>query len=154
MEEQTLRYYLGLFSTLLLLYFFYIINFNTLSFESENITIDKGESVFSISKKFTIKENFVNRKIYYFITLAIDSFFHKMQYGKFKLKKNINYIDTIKIFTSKSNVDYRITIIEGWEKYKLDKYLLSFYKNYKTIPYNYLIADTYIINSFGDPSAL
>ena len=52
------------------------------------------------------------------------------------------------------NYDYKITIIEGWQKFQLDNYLSSYYENYETIPYEDLIANTYIINSSNSISDL
>jgi len=52
----------------------------------------------------------------------------------------------IRIITSKSNVDYNITIIEGWELYNLKKYLNIYYSD-NNLLYNEVIANTYNINS-------
>ena len=53
----------------------------------------------------------------------------------------------MKIISKKSNLDFRITIIEGWEEYQLSNYLSIFFNEKFTIPYENLLADTYIINS-------
>ena len=76
-----------------------------------------------------------------------NKYYKTINYGQFIIKKNSNLLEILNLITEKSNYDYKITIIEGWEKYQLDSYLSSFYENYKTIPYTNLIANTYIINS-------
>ena len=39
----------------------------------------------------------------------------------------------MEIVTSKSNYNYKITIIEGWEKFQINKYLSNFYDNFDTV---------------------
>ena len=64
-----------------------------------------------------------------------------------KLKKNSTFYQILKTISKKSNVDFKISIIEGWEKYQLDKYISSFYDDYEVFEYENLLASTYIINS-------
>ena len=148
MEEQTLRYYLSLFSILIFLfYFIYLITFKSLKIDEQIFDINKGESIYQIINKITKKENFIEKKIYKLLLILSNRYYSPINYGKFILNKNSNIIEITKIISSKSNLDYKITIIEGWEKYQLNEYLFSFYKEYQPIPYNKLIANTYLINS-------
>ncbi len=148
MEGQTLRYYLSLFSfCILLTYFIYIFNFNLLNLNNKIIEINKGEPIIKILDKVAINENEINKKIYYLYIYMYNKYYKKINYGKFQFTKSLNINETLKIISTKSNIDYQITIVEGWEKYQLDKYLSSFYNDFERINYNELIADTYFINS-------
>ena len=44
-------------------------------------------------------------------------------------------------------MDYKTTIIEGWQKYNLNEYLNKFYDKNTFIDYDRILADTYYINS-------
>jgi len=145
-EEQTLRYYLSLFS-FLIIYLIFLLTINSIEINSKIIDISKGESIKKISNKITYNENFFNKKIYYLLFSLSNKYYLPIKYGKFKIKKKIKVVELIKIISTKSNLDYRITIVEGWEKYQLNNYLLNYYDDFKEIPYNKLIANTYIINS-------
>ena len=82
-----------------------------------------------------------------------NNFFNSYKYGKFKIDNHSNIIDITNTISKKSNIDYKLTIVEGWEYYQLSEFLLSYYSSIITIPYDNLIADTYYIdssNSFED----
>ena len=148
MEEQILRYYLSLFSFLLIfLYLIFLLFFKNIILDNNIINIEKGEPTLLIINKITNNENYFERKFLNFTILITDKYYKPINYGKFLVKNNSNIIEILKIITSKSNYNYKITIVEGWEKYQLDNYLSSYYEDYKTIPYTDLIANTYIINS-------
>ena len=148
LEEQTLRYYLSLFSIFsFLIYFIYLITFKSLNIDEQIIDIKKGESIYKISNKITDKENFIDKKMYKLLLVLSNNYYSPINYGRFTINKDPNFLEIIKIISTKSNLDYKITIVEGWEKYQLNKYLSTFYSNYKTIPYSNLIANTYLINS-------
>ena len=147
MEGQILRYYLGLFSLFFIFYLIFIIFFKNVNTFDDIIKINKGENTLSISNKITYNYNYFDKNIFKLIILFTDKYYKPINYGQFIIKKNSNFLEILKLITEKSNYDYKITIIEGWEKYQLDNYLSSYYEDYKTIPYTDLIANTYIINS-------
>ena len=148
MEELTLRFCLILFSIfLLLIYFIYLFNFKIIKLDEQIINIKKNESIYNIVDRFTKNENYLYQKIYLLSSILSNNYNQKINYGKFKINKNPSFVDILKIITKESNVDYRLTIVEGWERYQLDKYLSFYYPDYNKISYSALIADTYIINS-------
>tara|TARA_Y100000590_G_scaffold462238_1_gene625855 strand:- start:559 stop:1512 length:954 start_codon:yes stop_codon:yes gene_type:complete len=148
LEELTLRYYLSLSSFLvILIYFIYLLSINSINNQTKIIEINKGDSINQISKNIFLEKNYFESKIYNLVTLIYDKYYKPINFGKFKIKKNSNIFELLSIISKKSNIDYKITIIEGWEKYQLREYISSFYNDYKFIDYNQLIADTYIINS-------
>ena len=126
---------------------FFLFNFKAIKLDTHFINIKKNESIYSIANNITKNENYLHQKIYYLTLILINNYNHKINYGKFKINKNPNFINILRIITKKSNIDYKLTFIEGWEKYQLDEYLSLYYQNYEQIPYDALIADTYIINS-------
>ena len=154
MEEQILRYYLSLFSLLVLLYLIFIIFFKNINTVDNIIKINKGENTLSITNKIVYNQNYFDQNIFKLTILLADKYYKPINYGQFIIKKNSNFLEILKIITKKSNYDYKITIIEGWEKFQLDNYLSSYYQNYATIPYSDLIANTYIINSSNSISDL
>ena len=149
MEVLTLRYYLSLFSILLiiLIFFLYNLNFNIGFDNDEIIHINKGQSIKEISHNINKKNNSLKGKIYYYILKISNKFYSPINYGKFKIKKNSTLIFFIKTISTKSNLDYKITIVEGWEHFQLSEYLKVFYNDKIKIPYGHILADTYIINS-------
>lgn len=148
LEEQTLRYYLSLFSIFfILLYFLIFFTFKSLNLENQIFAINKGESIDSIINRITKKENFLEKKIFKLFLILSNKYYAPINYGKFKIYKNSNLIEIITTISRKSNLDYKITIVEGWEEYQLNNYLSLFYKKYNSIPYHNLISDTYLINS-------
>ena len=148
MEAQILRYYLSLFSFLLIfLYLIFLLFFKNINLDNDIINIEKGEPTLLIINKITNNENYFEKKFLNFIILITDKYYKPINYGKFLVKNNSNIIKILKIITSKSNYNYKITIVEGWEKYQLNKYLHTYYNEIDDIPYNQLIANTYLIDS-------
>ena len=148
MEAQILRYYLSLFSFLLIfLYLIFLLFFKNINLDNDIINIEKGEPTLLIINKITNNENYFERKFLNFIILITDKYYKPINYGKFLVKNNSNVIKILKIITSKSNYNYKITIVEGWEYYQLNKYLQTYYNKIDNIPYNQLIANTYLIDS-------
>ena len=148
LEELTLRFYLILFSIFFfIIYFIYLFNFNSIKLDEQFINIKKNESVYNIANNITKNENFFHQKIFYLSLILSNNFNIKVNYGIFEINKKPSFINILKIITKKSNIDFKLTIVEGWERYQLDKYLSSYYPDYEQLPYNSLIADTYIINS-------
>ena len=148
MEVLTLRFYLTLFSIFfLIIYFFYLFNFKVIILDKKIINIKKNESIHNIVNSIVKDENYIHKKIFYLSLILNNKYNQKINYGKFRIDNNLSFLNLLKIITNKSNIDYRLTIVEGWEKYQLDKYLSSYYLDYEQLPYNALIADTYKINS-------
>jgi len=148
LEELTLRFYLILFSIFFfIIYLSYLFVFKTIKLDKQIINIKKNESIYNIAKNIAKNENYLHQKLYY-LSLAINNNYNqKINYGKFKIDKNPSFINILQVITKKSNIDYKLTIVEGWEKYQLNKYLSSYYQDYEQLSYGALIADTYIINS-------
>jgi UPF0755 protein len=91
--------------------------------------------------------NFIEKNIYYIIIQITNNFLSTINYGKFVFDDKKNFLEIVSIISKKSNFDYKITIIEGWQEFQLKNYLIKYYKNYKSIPYENLLSETYIINS-------
>ena len=148
MEELTLRFYLILSSILfLIIYFIFLFNFKSIKLDEQLINIKKNESIYNIANYIVKNENFFHQKIFYLYLALSNDFNRKVNYGNFKINKNPSFANIVNIITKKSNIDHKLTIVEGWERYQIDKYLSSYYPDYEQLPYNSLIADTYIINS-------
>ena len=148
MEEQTLRYYLSLFSLIFfILYFIYILFFQKLFLEQTTITINKRDNINKIANLISKDNNYIEKRIYLLSLKISNAFYKSIHYGKFNINKNSNFFSVLKTISKKSNLDFKITIIEGWEEYQLSNYLNIFFKEKFVIPYENLLADTYIINS-------
>ena len=147
-EEQTLRYYSLLFSLLFVIfYLFYFLFFQSFFQKDHILKIHKGDPIIKISNSLSKEENYLDKKMIYYTLKLSNKFYSSIKYGNFLIKKNINFIKIISLISSKSNIDYKITVIEGWNEYNLNKYLKNFfYKDY-FIPYENVLAETYIINS-------
>ena len=148
MEVQILRYYLGLFSFLFIfIYLIFLLFFKNINLDNNIINIQKGEATLLVINKITNNENYFEKKLFNFIILITDKYYKPINYGKFLIKNDSNIFAIIKIITSKSNFNYKITIVEGWEKFQLNKYLYTYYEEINDIQYNELIANTYLIDS-------
>ena len=148
LEVQTLRYYLSLFSVIIfLLYSYYIIQFQFLFKDQHTIRIIKGDSVSKISENIIIDKNYLQKNIYYLLIVFSNRFISPINYGDFLIEKNSNILSVLRTISKASNVNYEITIIEGWEKYQLTNYLNKFFIEQTILDYDSLLADTYYINS-------
>ncbi len=148
MEEQILRYYLGLFSFLfIILYLIFLLFFKNLNLDENIVNIKKGEPALLIANKITNNENYFEKNLFNLIILISDKYYKPINYGKFLINKKSNIFEILNIITNKSNYNYKITIVEGWEKYQLNEYLSNYYNEMNNIPYNNLIANTYLIDS-------
>ena len=148
LEEQTLRYYLSLFSVIIFLFYsYYIVHFQFLFNDKHIIKISKGDSISKISEKIIIDKNYLQKKIYYFLIKFSNKYISTINYGDFLIEKNSNILSVLKTVSKASNINYEITIIEGWEKYQLTNYLKKFFTTHAIIDYDILLADTYYINS-------
>ena len=149
LEELILHSYLKLFNLLIIIllilitYFIIIINKNYY-LKTEIINISKGEKIENIIENNFIQLNKINKyifKIYYKLNLILfDQFIH---YGDFSLNREITFNNFLNIISRPSNILNKITIVEGWNKENLDKELSKYFDNFKTIPYEDILANTY-----------
>ena len=148
LEEQILRYYLSLFSVIIfLIYSYYVIQFQFVFNDQHIIKISKGDSVKQISKNIIVNKNYLQNKIYYLLIIFSNKFISPINYGDFLIEKNSNILSLLKTISKVSNINYEITIVEGWEKYQLTNYLKKYFTKHTNIDYDTILADTYYINS-------
>ena len=150
MEEQTLLYYLKVFSftlfLVLLFLFIYVYNILNKNIELKNnpFNIDRGESLEEIIIKNINNHSLLDINIvksYLKINKLIRS--NLIHYGDFNVPKKSSYLDFINIISKPSNLLTKITIIEGWSQKKLNLELSKYFRDYYPIPYADIIADTY-----------
>ena len=150
MEERILRYYLKAFSItfifiiiLFSIYILYLLNKNIVV-KKNPIIINKNDSIEDILKNNIVDVTDLDvylTKIYLRINYFINNKFY--HYGDFNIKNNSTLIDFLNIISKPSNVLLKITIVEGWSQNQLDLELSKYFVNFKTIPYQQIIADTY-----------
>ena len=154
MEELILLYYLNLYKYFLFIFFFilifiyyiYSINYKKIIIQDTNIDIKKGSNIRIISNE--IFKDYSNLDYFiYHISLNFLNYFNKVHYGKFFLKKNYTFKDIYLTIIKPSNVNIKITIVEGWQKYQLNDYLDNFFLENNDIEYNDVLANTYFIKS-------
>ena len=150
LEELILRYYLKVFSfiTILLifinlLFFFYIIN-KELNLKNNVLTIEKNQKIEEILfeninniNSFEIK---IIKKYYYLNNFVNKNFIH---YGDFLLDRKISAYNLLSIISKPSNIINKITIVEGWSQNQIEIELSKYFHNFKKIPYEDILADTY-----------
>ncbi len=152
LEEQTLHYYLKVFSFFIIFLSIFLVTYSLYVFNKDivlkknPININKGEKLEEV-----LKNNIFNlsnfdiflTKIYFKLHNIINkTYFH---YGDFNIRENVSLLNFINIISKPSNVLYKITIVEGWSQKQLDAELSKFFSEYYSIPYEAIIADTYFI---------
>ena len=153
LEEQILLYYLRIISLILILvslYLSYLFFLKDIELLDLNVTIEKNQSSTKI-----IDTNIANlNSIEKFITkkyLSIHSkYLKQIHYGKFIFPEEVNLKIFISTITKPSNFILKITIVEGWRKYQLNKLLKYRFSNFKEIEYLDILADTYFLHSYED----
>jgi UPF0755 protein len=147
--EQTLRFYLKVFSFLLifLIYFFYIFFVKEINLKNDYFYIKKSDNYKNIIN-YNIIDNNINLFFYKLTLRSLLFINNKMHFGKFKLKKNSSYYHLLKTIVLPSNVYNKITIVEGWSKSDLNIILLKNFNDFIDLNYDSIIADTYIL-SYG-----
>ncbi len=150
MEEQTLHYYLKVFSILfffililLLSYIFYVLN-KKITLQQNLLNIQKGEKLekilsYNIVDLSELEINII--KIYYYYNKFIYKKF--IHFGDFNVEKISSIKDLLDIIYNPSNVLNKITIVEGWSINQFDNELSKHFSNYSSIPYEKILADTY-----------
>ena len=157
MEEQTLLYYSKVFSISLIVIFIFISSYIYLILNKNLVLKNNPINIKMHEKIDNIIDNNINNlsaldieiiKIYLKINLILNqSFFH---YGDFYFQNNSSFLDFINIITKPSNIINKITIIEGWTKKQLNSELTDHFKNFNSIDFKDIIADTYFINKNSD----
>ena len=152
LEEQTLHYYLRVFSLIIIVFFILLIFYSSYIFNKDivlkknPIQISKGDKIEDV-----LTNNIYNlstfeitlTKIYFKINNLVNkTYFH---YGNFIINEDSSLYNLIKIISKPSNQLFKITIVEGWSKKKLDLELSKFFPDYYSIPYEDIIADTYFL---------
>ena len=117
LEELILRYYLSLFSLFfIIIYLFYILSLRPVFDKEKLLEINKGESLYNISSILTKNNIFIEKKLYYLILKFYNKFYSTINYGKFVIKKKSTYLSILNTISNTSNIDFKITIVEGWSK--------------------------------------
>ena len=154
MEEQILRYYLKIFSSLFLLllvcYIFYILYLKLINIEKEKIIIEKGENLENIILNNFTDINSLNVLIYKSSIKLYNIFIKHIHYGEFHINNKKNFINFLSTISKPSNIINKITIIEGWSKYQLNNELKKSFTNFETLNFKDIIADTYYIETKED----
>ena len=149
MEEQILRYYLKIISSLFLFilvcYIFYILTFKLINIEKEKIIIEKGENLTNIITNNFTNTNSLNLLIFMNSIKLYNLFIKHIHYGEFHIDNKINFINFLTTISKPSNIINKITIIEGWSKRKLNNELQKSFSNFEVLSYKDIIADTYFI---------
>ena len=157
MEEQILHYYLNhikkffiLFIIIIIIFFSFLSFYLFLNKKYEKnyvVNISKGESLEEISNIILFNSNIIEKKFFYYLLRFQNTFFNKIHYGEFQFKSNTSIIDIINIISNPSNVLYELTVVDGWQKYQLDKLFIDLFEKNNDIDYEDILADTYIYQS-------
>ena len=157
LEEQTLRYYLKVFSftIVLILIFLFIYAYNILNknieLKNNPLNINKGESLEEIIIKnvnnYSLLDIDIVKSFFKINNLISSSLIH---YGDFNVPKDSSFLDFINIISKPSNLLIKLTIIEGWSQKKLNLELSKYFKDFYPIPYADIIADTYYFEKSSD----
>ena len=119
--------------------------------DKEIISINKGDSITKVFKNnisdISNLEIFFIKLYYYYYSILNNKFIH---YGDFRINKIISSIDLINLISQPSNVNNKITIIEGWSINNLNNALSKNFTKYEEIPYENIIADTYYFKNNRD----
>tara|TARA_Y100000590_G_scaffold451464_1_gene592909 strand:+ start:606 stop:1556 length:951 start_codon:yes stop_codon:yes gene_type:complete len=153
LEEQILHYYLKTFSLLILLFLIFIFKilfYDNLNFKDDYIRINKNQIIENIVTD-NIEEDYNYKiNIYIYFMKFYNNLYKHIHYGDFKIDQNSTFYEFLNIISQPSNKLSKITIVEGWQEYQLQKLLNLHYNNYDKLNYFDIIADTYLINSSSD----
>jgi len=147
LEEQILRFYLKVFSFLLifLIYFIYIFLVREINLKNDYFYIKKNDNYKNIINNNIIDNN-INIFFYKFFLRNLLLFNNQIHFGKFKLKRNITYNQILKTIVLPSNIYNKITIVEGWTKRDLNIILYENFNDISELSYDKIIADTYMFS--------
>ena len=148
LEELILRYYLSLFSIILIIlfYLFCLIYLKPITFSKNSFTIPNGSNTVFISN-ILFENHFKVERYLYNYSLKILSLFKNIHYGTFNIDEKNTFIKLTKLITNYSNVDIKISLIEGWQSYQIIPYLENFFNSEISVNYEDILADTYFFKS-------
>ncbi len=154
MEEQTLHYYLKVFSiciifpTLCFTFYLFVFLNKNLNLNKNILKIAKGEKLENVLIQNVNNLSFLDIfyfKIYYQINnINNKNFIH---YGHFEISKEVTPKELLTLITKPSNILSKITIIEGWSQDELNYEISKHFLVDQKIPYEDIIADTYFFNN-------
>ena len=146
MEEQILRFYLKVFSFLLIVvfYFFYLFLIREINLKNDYFLIKKNENYINIINNNIIDNN-INLFFYKLILKTLLFSNNEIHFGKFILKENRTYYQILKSIILPSNYYNKITIVEGWSKSDLNNILQKNFADFHDLNYEKIIADTYML---------
>ena len=156
LEGLILRYYLKVFSIFLFVIIFFIFYshyiLNKKNYFSVNIiNISKNEDIESILYK-----NFVNLNYFDFVTFKyfyrINAYLNinNIHYGDFYVKNEISFLEFLDVISKPSNILNKLTIVEGWSEKDLNNELAKYFKDFDSIDYDEILADTYYFSKNED----
>ena len=151
LEEQILLYYLRIFSLLIiffLIYSSYLLFLKEIKLKNNNFNIEKNESLKTIIDSNFENLNFIEIFFAEFFLSINSKYIQNIHYGRFIIPDKHNLKKFISIISKPSNFILKITIIEGWDKTKLNKLLESYFEEFRDIKYEEILADTYYLHSY------
>ena len=92
--------------------------------EEINFEIDKNQSLTSISGKLK-KYGVIRSKILFLSYIKLKGYEKKIRFGEYLLPRRINLENLLDLFSSGKQINYSITIPEGWSSWKVVKFLNS-----------------------------
>ena len=92
--------------------------------EEINFEIDKNQSLTSISGKLK-KYGVIRSKILFLSYIKLQGYEKKIRFGEYLLPRRINLENLLDLFSSGKQINYSITIPEGWSSWKIVKFLNS-----------------------------
>ena len=92
--------------------------------EEINFGIDKNQSLTSISGKLK-KYGVIRSKILFLSYIKLKGYEKRIRFGEYLLPRRINLENLLDLFSSGKQINYSITIPEGWSSWKVVKFLNS-----------------------------
>ena len=153
LEGQILRYYLKVYNVISILILILIFSYTIFVFNkkiilvSKLITIEQGETIYEVLDKNVKNFSKLDFKLilifFYFKNFVDNSFIH---YGDFQIEKKVNVLEFLDIISKPTNLLNKITIVEGWSQNQLNAELSKYFEDFRSVPYESIIADTYFFN--------
>ena len=92
--------------------------------EEIHFEIDKNQSLTSISSKLK-KYGIIRSKILFLSYIKLKGYEKRIRFGEYLLPRRINLENLLDLFSSGKQINYSITIPEGWSSWKIMKFLNS-----------------------------
>jgi UPF0755 protein len=146
LEELILRFYLKVFSFLLIfaIYLFYLFFVREINLKNDYFFIKKNENYINIINN-NITDNNFNLFFYKLSLRTLLLVNNEIHFGKFKLNENPTYYLILQSIVLPSSFYNKITIVEGWSKNDLNIILIKNFTNFNELNYDKIIADTYML---------